>query len=79
MIEVSLPHSLYLIFAHTGILRYRGYGIEQLAEKSSFLEVAFLLLYGELPTASQLKHFVSRIASESSPHTDIIELIHTFR
>src|SRR5215469_8419987 len=36
-----------------GILRYRGYPIEQLAEKSSFLEVAYLLIYGELPTSDQ--------------------------
>src|ERR1700712_3958758 len=38
-----------------GILRYRGYPIEQLAEKSSFIEVAYLLIYGELPSAEQLK------------------------
>ena len=46
-----------------GILRYRGYPIEQLAEKSSFLEVAWLLIHGELPTAAQmmeLKHRVTR-------------------
>src|SRR5215469_16886649 len=40
-----------------GILRYRGYNIEDLAEKSSFTEVTYLLLYGELPTAAQLKVF----------------------
>src|SRR5713226_1406222 len=38
-----------------GILRYRGYPIEELAEKSSYLEVAYLLLYGELPTKSQFE------------------------
>src|SRR6266480_709043 len=38
-----------------GILRYRGYPIEQLAEKSTYLETAYLLLHGELPTAAQLK------------------------
>src|SRR3990172_9474151 len=37
-----------------GILRYRGYPIEQLAERSTFLEVAYLLIYGELPTSAQL-------------------------
>jgi citrate synthase len=37
-----------------GVLEYRGYPIEQLAEKSSFLEVSFLLIYGELPSARQL-------------------------
>ena len=40
-----------------GILKYRGYPIEQLAEKSSFIEVAYLLIYGELPSADQLKAF----------------------
>ena len=40
-----------------GVLEYRGYPIEQLAEKSSFLEVSFLLIYGELPSKTQLTHF----------------------
>ena len=44
-----------------GILRYRGYPIEQLAEKSTFLEVAYLLIYGELPTVTQLSEFTERI------------------
>ena len=42
-----------------GILEYRGYPIEQLAEKSSFLEVCYLLLNGELPTAKELEQFCS--------------------
>src|SRR3954463_15647505 len=40
-----------------GILKYRGYSIEQLAENSSFIEVAYLLIYGDLPTTEQLKDF----------------------
>jgi citrate synthase len=44
-----------------GILRYRGYPIEQLAESSSFLEVAYLLIYGDLPSRQQLDHFVTEI------------------
>ena len=44
-----------------GILRYRGYPIEQLAEKSTFLEVAYLLIWGELPTPDQLTKFVSEV------------------
>ena len=44
-----------------GILRYRGYPIEQLAEKSSFLEVSYLLIYGELPTSAQLADFGEQI------------------
>ena len=44
-----------------GILRYRGYGIEELAEKSNFIETAYLLIYGELPTTAQLTAFKARI------------------
>src|SRR3984893_9198684 len=44
-----------------GILRYRGYPIEQLAEKSSFLEVSYLLIHGELPTDAQLADFTKQI------------------
>jgi len=48
-----------------GILRYRGYPIEELAEKSSFLEVAYLLIYGELPTSDQLAGFTARITGHT--------------
>src|SRR5437879_1984283 len=44
-----------------GILRYRGYPIEQLADGSSFLEVAYLLIFGELPTADQLRAWIDEI------------------
>ena len=44
-----------------GILRYRGYPIEQLAERSTFLEVAYLLIWGELPTQEQLTKFVTEV------------------
>ena len=57
-----------------GILRYRGYPIEQLAEKSSFMEVAFLLLYGELPAASELEGFERDITY----HTMVHERLNTF-
>ena len=52
-----------------GILRYRGYPIEQLAEKSSFLETSYLLIYGELPSATQLEEFDQRIRR----HTLLVE------
>ena len=45
----------------TGVLRYRGYPIEQLAEKSTFLEVAYLLIWGELPTTEELDRFVAEV------------------
>ncbi|MDB5261560.1 MAG: gltA [Adhaeribacter sp.] len=48
-----------------GILHYRGYPIEQLAEKSNFLEVSYLLIYGELPTETQLKSFSDQISQHS--------------
>jgi citrate synthase len=53
-----------------GILRYRGYPIEQLAEQSSFLEVAYLLIYGELPTQAQLDAFENRIKRHTLIHED---------
>jgi citrate synthase len=54
-----------------GILRYRGYPIEQLAEKSTFLETAFLLIYGELPSADQLAEFEHLIKSHTMLHEDL--------
>ncbi len=54
-----------------GILRYRGYPIEQLAERSSFLEAAYLLIYGELPTASELDSFVGRVKRHTMLHEDL--------
>lgn len=54
-----------------GILRYRGYSIEQLAEKSSFIEVAFLLIYGELPTEKQVADFQNEISHHTLVHEDM--------
>ncbi|MEX3632515.1 citrate synthase [Rothia sp. LK2492] len=53
-----------------GILRYRGYPIEELAEKSSFIETAYLLIYGELPTANQLEEFDLMIRRHTMVHED---------
>ena len=58
----SCRSAITFIDGDAGILRYRGYPIEQLAEKSTFLEVSYLVLYGELPTATQLEAFASSIA-----------------
>ena len=57
-----------------GILLHRGYPIDQLAEKSHYLEVCYLLLYGELPTAAQLEDFESRVTR----HTMVHEQMHNF-
>ena len=54
-----------------GILRYRGYPIEQLAEHSSFLEVSYLLIYGELPTADQLATFTDTVRVHTLLHEEL--------
>jgi citrate synthase len=54
-----------------GILRYRGYPIEQLAERSTFIEVSYLLIYGELPTAEQLAEFTNQIQRHTMLHEDL--------
>ena len=61
----SCASGITFLDGELGILRYRGYPIEQLAEKSSFIEVSYLLVYGELPTAAQLKSFSQKIADNS--------------
>jgi citrate synthase len=62
-----------------GILRYRGFPIEQLAERSTFLEVAFLLIYGELPAASQLSYFTDRVMRHTFVHEDLKKAVQSFR
>jgi len=54
-----------------GVLRYRGYPIEQLADRASFLEVAYLLIYGELPTRSQYKKFEHSVTTHTLIHEDM--------
>jgi citrate synthase len=54
-----------------GILRYRGYPIEQLAEKSTFLETSYLLIYGELPTQAELDSFTKKISRHTLLHEDL--------
>jgi citrate synthase len=54
-----------------GILRYRGYPIEQLAERSTFIEVSYLLIYGELPNATQLADFTQKISRHTLLHEDL--------
>ena len=61
-----------------GILRYRGYPIEQLAEKSNFLEVSYLLIYGELPTNQQLNDFEYNIKQHTLLHEDVRHIYQAF-
>ena len=61
-----------------GILRYRGYPIEQLAEETSFLEVSYLLQYGELPTTAELAHYEERIRYHTMLREDMKHLFEAF-
>ncbi|MCB9192526.1 MAG: citrate synthase [Flavobacteriales bacterium] len=61
-----------------GILRYRGYPIEQLAEKSTFLEVAYLLIYGELPTQAEFADWSEKITRHTLIHEDMKEFFEAF-
>ncbi len=62
-----------------GILEYRGYPIEQLAERSDFLETAYLLLFGELPTANQYTEWSREVMLHTMLHTNIAKLMEGFR
>jgi len=62
-----------------GILRYRGYPIEQLCEHSTYLEVAYLILHGELPTRPQLERWTHEITHHTFVHENIKELMQAFR
>ena len=62
-----------------GILRYRGYPIEQLAEQSTFLEVAYLLIEGELPTQAQLHGWTDLVKYHTYVHTNITKFLEGFR
>jgi citrate synthase len=62
-----------------GVLEYRGYPIEQLAERSSYLEVAYLLIHGELPTAAQLAEWQHQITIHTFVHENVKEFLGGFR
>jgi citrate synthase len=74
MSTASCESKITYIDGDNGVLLYRGYPVEQLAEKSSFLEVSYLLINGELPTASQLKEFTGNITR----HTMLNETLQRF-
>ena len=61
-----------------GILRYRGYSIEDLSSKSTFLEVSYLLIYGELPSIKQLKDFSNEISIHTLVHEDVKSILDGF-
>ena len=78
MNTASCQSKITYIDGDRGILRYRGYPIEQLAEKSSYLETAYLILHGELPNPSQLEDWTRNITFHSIIHENIKKVIDSF-
>ena len=74
----SCESSITFLNGEEGALRYRGYSIEELAEKSTFLEVAFLLIYGELPSKEELALFTKDISEHSLVHEDVRSILDGF-
>ena len=74
----SAMSDITFIDGEAGILRYRGYPIEELAEHSTFLETAYLLLYGELPTSDQLATIEGSITNHTLLHEDIRHMYRAF-
>jgi citrate synthase len=75
----SCRSGITFIDGEKGILRHRGYSIEQLAEKCTYLEVAYLLLRGELPNAEQLSDFTERVTMHTFVHENVRTFINGFR
>jgi citrate synthase len=74
----SCKSAITFLDGEKGILRYRGYSIEQLAEKASFLEVVYLLIFGELPTRSELKQFHNDIKSKALVDEEMKKILDGF-
>ena len=74
----STKSAITYIDGEQGILRYRGYPIEQLAEKKSFLEVAYLLIYGNLPSESELAEFDGKMRRHTLLHEDLKDFFRAF-
>jgi len=74
----SCESAITFLDGENGVLRYRGYSIEELAEKADFLEVAYLLIFGELPTKEQNEKFHADIKSQSIVDEDIKKILDAF-
>lgn len=74
----SCESGITFLDGEKGILRYRGYSIEELAEKASFLEVAYLLIFGQLPTSNELDKFHKDINAQSNVDEDIKRILDGF-
>ena len=74
----SCESAITFLDGEKGILRYRGYSIEDLAEKANFLEVAFLLIFGELPSVEELDKFHEDIKAQAHVDEDVKKIIDGF-
>jgi len=74
----SCKSAITFVDGQKGILNYRGYAINELAERCSFVEVVYLLLIGELPTQEQLKNFRELMAQHALIHEDMIHFLIIF-
>jgi citrate synthase len=79
MNTASCRSEITYLDGEAGVLEYRGYPIEQLAEKSTYLEVAYLLVHGELPTAQQLEEWIGEITIHTFVHENIKGFMQGFR
>ncbi len=79
MATASCRSAITFIDGDKGILEYRGYPIEQLAEKSNYLEVAYLLVHGSLPTQNQLNDWIQEITIHTFVHENVKEFMQGFR
>mgnify|MGYP001465688103 FL=1 len=74
----STESAVTFLNGEDGLLKYRGYSIEELANKSSFVEVSYLLIYGELPTPNELKSFKEEITYHTLVHEDVKSILDGF-
>ena len=79
MNTASCRSAITFIDGDKGILQYRGYPIEQLAERSTYLEVAYLLVHGELPTQPQLDEWTHQITIHTFVHENVKRFMEGFR
>ena len=74
----STKSAITFLNGEEGVLSHRGYAIEDLADKASFLEVAYLVIHGELPTAAQLENLENRVKEEATLHSSMETILSSF-
>lgn len=79
MNTITCTSTISFIDGAKGILEYRGYPIEVLAEKCSFMEVAYLVLWGQLPTQKELAKFSKKVMEHTFVHEDLLSMMNSFR